>query len=170
MDDAEKLPIEDTRTVAQIRADIEMRQVDIASAFRRLDGHVHRALDWRAHTSRHLLSVVGAAAGLGVATALLFLRRPRRSPFERAADAVVDTLEDFRTRVSDSMEDVAETLRGPRPRSRVATTANATVVAMAAKAAADFLKERAVAAAVDVMSRRRKERDRSRGAAMDRFP
>jgi ElaB/YqjD/DUF883 family membrane-anchored ribosome-binding protein len=87
----------DNRNPAQLRNDIEASREAITDTIKRLDEHVHRAVDWRAQVRDHPLVAVGAAAVGGMLLAGMFRRKP--SPRDRIVDAIAESVEDITDKV-----------------------------------------------------------------------
>ena len=86
-----------TRDPAQYRNDIEASRDAITDTIKRLDEHVHRAVDWRAQVRDHPLVAVSAAAIGGMLLAGMFSRKP--SPRDRIVDAIAESVEDVTDKV-----------------------------------------------------------------------
>ena len=70
----------------------------------RLGAHVKDTLDWRQQVSRHRTPLLAAAGGLALAA--LWRRRRRRSPMDRAADAVARSAREVSAYACDTLTDV----------------------------------------------------------------
>jgi len=86
-----------TRNPEQLRNEIESSKEAITDTIKRLDEHIHRAVDWRAQVREHPFVALGAAAVGGVLLAGMFSRKP--SPRDRIVDAIADSVEDITDRV-----------------------------------------------------------------------
>jgi ElaB/YqjD/DUF883 family membrane-anchored ribosome-binding protein len=86
-----------TRDPAQLRNDIEASREAITDTIKRLDEHVHRAVDWRAQVRDHPLVALGTAAVGGMLLAAMF--RPKPSPRDRIVDAIAESVEDVTDKV-----------------------------------------------------------------------
>jgi len=91
----------DTRTAEQIREAMAARRHRISSMVTEIDSRVQQAVDWRGHVSRHPLAAAGIFAALGAATGVL-LRKPRRTPLERATSTVVEAVQHARSRIDET--------------------------------------------------------------------
>ena len=85
------------RNQAQLRNDIEASKEAISDTIKRLDDHVHRAVDWRAQVRDHPFVAIGAAAVGGMLLAGMFRRQP--SPRDRIMDAIAESVEDMTDKV-----------------------------------------------------------------------
>jgi ElaB/YqjD/DUF883 family membrane-anchored ribosome-binding protein len=85
------------RNPAQLRNDIEASKEAITDTIKRLDEHVHRAVDWRTQVREHPFVAVGAAAVGGMLLAGMFRRKP--SPRDRIMDAIAESVEDMTDKV-----------------------------------------------------------------------
>jgi hypothetical protein len=85
------------RNPTQLRNDIEASKEAITDTIKRLDEHVHRAVDWRAQVRDHPLVAVSAAAIGGMLLAGMFSRKP--SPRDRIVDAIAESVEDVTDKV-----------------------------------------------------------------------
>jgi len=86
-----------SRDPAQLRNDIEASREAITDTIKRLDEHVHRAVDWRAQVRDHPFVALGTAAVGGMILAGMFKRKP--SPRDRIVDAIADSVEDITDQV-----------------------------------------------------------------------
>ena len=87
----------DSRDTAQLRNDIEASREAITDTIKRLDEHVHRAVDWRAQVRDHPFVALGTAAVGGMILAGMFKRKP--SPRDRIIDAIADSVDDVADKV-----------------------------------------------------------------------
>jgi ElaB/YqjD/DUF883 family membrane-anchored ribosome-binding protein len=85
------------RNPAELRNEIEASKEAITDTIKRLDEHVHRAVDWRAQVRDHPFIAISAAAVGGVLLAGMFSRKP--SPRDRIVDAIADSVEDLTDKV-----------------------------------------------------------------------
>ena len=86
-----------SRDPAQLRNDIEASREAITDTIKRLDEHVHRAVDWRAQVRDHPFVALGTAAVGGMLLAAMF--RPKPSPRDRIVDAIAESVEDITDKV-----------------------------------------------------------------------
>jgi ElaB/YqjD/DUF883 family membrane-anchored ribosome-binding protein len=86
-----------SRDTAQLRNDIEASREAITDTIKRLDEHVHRAVDWRAQVRDHPFVALGTAAVGGMIIAGMFKRKP--SPRDRIIDAIADSVDDVADKV-----------------------------------------------------------------------
>ncbi len=66
------------RSPAEIRSSIESNRMELAVSLDRLRGEVAYVTDWRGHVERHRSELTMAAAVVGLALGVRFLRRRRR--------------------------------------------------------------------------------------------
>lgn len=91
------LPKFTDRNPDQLRHEIETSKEAITDTIKRLDQHVHRAVDWRAQVGDHPFIALSVAAAGGMLLAGMFKRKP--SPRDRIVDAVAESVEDITDKV-----------------------------------------------------------------------
>jgi len=82
-----------TRNPEQLRSEIESSKEAITDTIKRIDDHIHRAVNWREQVREHPFVALGAAAVGGVLIAGMFSRKP--SPRDRIVDAIAESVEDI---------------------------------------------------------------------------
>jgi hypothetical protein len=131
------------RSADQIREDIVAHRAAIASLASDVERRLQRELDWRTHVSRRPLAAVAIAAAAGAAM-VLCIRAQRRTPLQRIAKSVSDTVEDLRGQLGETLEDLAGAARG-RSRARHEDdrrTTRAAVAGAIGNAALDFVRQK----------------------------
>ncbi len=66
------------RSPAEIRSSIESNRMELAVSVDRLRSEVTHLTDWRGHVERHRSELTVAAAVVGLAIGVRFMRRRRR--------------------------------------------------------------------------------------------
>jgi hypothetical protein len=87
-----------------LRRLIEQEREALDASLGRLGAHVKETLDWREQVSRHRKPLLAAAGGLALA-AVWRLRR-RRSPMDRAAEAIARSAREVSAYACDTLTDV----------------------------------------------------------------
>ena len=83
---------------------IEQERDALDVSLGRLGSHVKETLDWRQQVSRHRKPLLAAAGGLALAA--LWRRRRRRSPMDRAAEAIARSAREVSGYAHDTLTDV----------------------------------------------------------------
>ena len=108
------------RNPAQLRNEIEASREAITDTIKRLDDHVHRAVNWRSQVRDHPFVALSAAAVGGVLLAGMFSRKP--SPRDRIIDAIADSVEDITDKVRDRVgNQLTRTMTGSLLKTAVTT-------------------------------------------------
>jgi len=108
------------RNPAQLRNDIEASKEAITDTIKRLDEHVHRAVDWRAQVREHPFVAISAAAVGGMLLAAMFRRKP--SPRDRIVDAIAESVEDITDKLRNRVgSEVTRTMTGSLLKAAVTT-------------------------------------------------
>lgn len=129
-------PIEQERTVEEIRQDIAARRESITETVDRLSDRVQETFDWRTYVSDYPMVAIGVAAGLGF-LASSFLKT-RSTPAERATEALADCFEDVTGRIRSQLDQVTP------QRSGLSQTVKTAVSGLLFKTATDYVKGRFV--------------------------
>ena len=86
-----------------LRRRIEEERRALDASIGRLGSHVKETFDWREQVSRHRKPLLAAAGGLALAA--LWRRRRRRSPMDRAAEAIARSAHDVSGYARDTLTD-----------------------------------------------------------------
>lgn len=87
-----------------LRRRIEEERRALDASIGRLGSHVKDTFDWREQVSRHRKPLLAAAGGLALAA--LWRMRRRRSPMDRAAEAIARSAHDVSGYARDTLTDV----------------------------------------------------------------
>lgn len=87
-----------------LRRRIEQERQALDASIGRLGSHVKETLDWREQVSRHRKPLLAVAGGLALAA--LWRMRRRRSPMDRAAEAIARSAHDVSGYARDTLTDV----------------------------------------------------------------
>jgi hypothetical protein len=87
-----------------LRRLIEDERRALDASIDRLGAHVKDTLDWRQQVSRHRTPLLAAAGGLALMA--VWRRRRRRSPMDRAADAIARSAREVSGYACDTLTDV----------------------------------------------------------------
>jgi hypothetical protein len=115
---------------AALRRLIEQERAALDHSLDRLGDRFHEAVDWRRQASRHRGGIAVAAAGAALLG--LWRWRRRRTPAERAADAVVEGVRDVTARAGEMLGTLGSAVSVRRRAPRIVM---GTLAAAAARAA-----------------------------------
>jgi hypothetical protein len=93
-----------TAQESALRRLIEREREALDASLGRLSSHVKDSLDWRQQVSRHRKPLLAAAGGLALAA--LWRMRRRRSPMDRAAEAIARGAREVTDYACDTLSDV----------------------------------------------------------------
>jgi len=129
---------ENERSAREIRQDIAARRESISDTVDRLSDRFQKTLDWRTYAANYPFVALGIAAGAGYLVARMF--KPKPSPKERIMDAVAESIEELRGRLSDQIDFL------PQNKFGAGKTVKAAITAVVTKAAADYVKNKFLSA------------------------